>query len=225
VKSDLGSSFFNDFPKGNPCGHRWLDFGQQLIVRIISCVRHRGLDPFTGRIQAALEPRASRAYASPPISTRVAQAQALHLSAVQHPGGDTNTTTMPSSDYAAATGGALKLKGGAIDKKKKKKKPKPNPAESTADAQPASPSHSNSNSPPHKPRRSVSPSVIARTIRENGGRPKTDAERRHEEMRRKRLEEKVRKEGVKTHKEKVEELNKYLSGLSEHHDMPKIGPG
>lgn len=54
---------------------------------------------------------------------------------------------------------------------------------------------------------------------------KTDAERRFEEQRKKRLEERLRKEGVKTHKQRVEELNKYLSGLSEHHDMPKIGPG
>lgn len=55
---------------------------------------------------------------------------------------------------------------------------------------------------------------------------KTPAQIRQEEMKRKRLEEKFEKEGgVKTHKERVEELNKYLSGLSEHHDMPKIGPG
>jgi protein FAM32A len=33
------------------------------------------------------------------------------------------------------------------------------------------------------------------------------------------LHERLQKEGVKTHKQKVEELNKYLSGLSEHHDM------
>lgn len=39
------------------------------------------------------------------------------------------------------------------------------------------------------------------------------------------LEEKLRREGSKTHKERVEELNKYLSTLSEHHDMPRIGPG
>ena len=39
------------------------------------------------------------------------------------------------------------------------------------------------------------------------------------------LEERLKREGVKTHKERVEELNRYLSGLSEHHDMPKIGPG
>ena len=55
---------------------------------------------------------------------------------------------------------------------------------------------------------------------------KTPAQIRQEEMKRKRLEEKFGKEGgVKTHKERVEELNRYLSGLSEHHDMPKIGPG
>ena len=39
------------------------------------------------------------------------------------------------------------------------------------------------------------------------------------------LDERLQREGVKTHKEKVEELNKYLSKLSEHHDMPRIGPG
>lgn len=39
------------------------------------------------------------------------------------------------------------------------------------------------------------------------------------------LDDRLKREGVKTHKERVEELNKYLSGLSEHHDMPRIGPG
>jgi protein FAM32A len=41
----------------------------------------------------------------------------------------------------------------------------------------------------------------------------------------KQLDEKLKKEGAKTHKQRVEELNNYLSTLSEHHDMPKIGPG
>lgn len=35
----------------------------------------------------------------------------------------------------------------------------------------------------------------------------------------------VRPELLKTHKERVDELNAYLARLSEHHDMPKIGPG
>ncbi|KAH0827653.1 hypothetical protein FOPE_00111 [Fonsecaea pedrosoi] len=60
---------------------------------------------------------------------------------------------------------------------------------------------------------------------EGGGIVKTEAERRYEEQRRRRLEERLKREGVKTHKERVEELNRYLSSLSEHHDMPRIGPG
>ncbi|EEH48548.2 uncharacterized protein PADG_04627 [Paracoccidioides brasiliensis Pb18] len=48
---------------------------------------------------------------------------------------------------------------------------------------------------------------------------KTEAERKYEEARRKRLDERLKREGFKTHKERVEELNKYLSNLSEHHDM------
>jgi protein FAM32A len=39
------------------------------------------------------------------------------------------------------------------------------------------------------------------------------------------LHDRLAREGVKTHKQRVEELNKYLSTLSEHHDMPRIGPG
>ena len=39
------------------------------------------------------------------------------------------------------------------------------------------------------------------------------------------LSDRLAREGIKTHKERVEELNKYLSNLSEHHDMPRIGPG
>jgi len=33
------------------------------------------------------------------------------------------------------------------------------------------------------------------------------------------LDERLKREGIKTHKERVEELNRYLSNLSEHHDM------
>ncbi|KAF2643788.1 DUF1754-domain-containing protein [Massarina eburnea CBS 473.64] len=131
---------------------------------------------------------------------------------------------MPSSDYTTGGGGALKLKGaGGIDKKKKKKRPKPTTEASTSTSVTTA-------EPSHTPRRSISPDTAEKEIREasdapGGGRQKTEAEKRHDEQRRKRLEDRLKKEGIKTHKEKVEELNKYLSGLSEHHDMPKIGPG
>lgn len=132
---------------------------------------------------------------------------------------------MPSSDYVSAAGGALKLKGAGIDKKKKKKKPKPTTSDSAPATVDTTTKTRDSKSPTHTPHRSLSPDTAAREIKEAGGRQKTEAEKRHEEMRRKRLEDRLKKEGIKTHKEKVEELNKYLSGLSEHHDMPKIGPG
>lgn len=132
---------------------------------------------------------------------------------------------MPSSDYKSAAGGALKLKGAGIDKKKKKKKSKPTEGSSAPTSATAEASASRSKSLSNTPGRSLSPESAKTAIKEAGGRQKTEAEKRYDEMRRKRLEERLLKEGVKTHKEKVEELNKYLSGLSEHHDMPKIGPG
>jgi len=155
---------------------------------------------------------------------------------------------MPGSEYANVTGSALKLKSktgaGVTKPKKKKKKPTPNPTdEATAeDAQNRSSTPERqagrdraeaetvqSKSPDLKARRDgergLSPSLekeVADTRKEAG---KTEAERRYEERRRKRLDERLRREGVKTHKERVEELNRYLSKLSEHHDMPRIGPG
>ncbi|KAK9895939.1 DUF1754-domain-containing protein [Cystobasidium minutum MCA 4210] len=53
----------------------------------------------------------------------------------------------------------------------------------------------------------------------------TESERRYEEVRRKRLAEKVRKEAKKSHKDRVQEFNDKLERLSEHHDLPRIGPG
>ena len=159
--------------------------------------------------------------------------------------------TMPSSEYTSTTGGALKLKsktGAGITKPKKKKKPTPKPSDevSTEDAQSISTPDSKQR-PTSRDRAKTeteqSESLdlesrqdgeqtlsldmekeVADTRREDSG-GKTEAERRYEERRRKRLDERLRREGVKTHKERVEELNRYLSRLSEHHDMPRIGPG
>ena len=158
---------------------------------------------------------------------------------------------MPSSEYTSAAGGALKLKsktGAGVTKPKKKKKSatKPSDEASTEDAQRISTPDSSqrqtsrdqaeteteqSKHPDLESRqdseRTLSPGLereVADARREDGG-GKTEAERRHEERKRKRLDERLRREGVKTHKERVEELNRYLSRLSEHHDMPRIGPG
>jgi protein FAM32A len=81
-------------------------------------------------------------------------------------------------------------------------------------------------SPNQNPKQNEDPIQPRRDEYEETTTLKTPAELRHELQRRKRLEDRLRKEGgAKTHKQRVEELNRYLSGLSEHHDMPKIGPG
>lgn len=50
----------------------------------------------------------------------------------------------------------------------------------------------------------------------------TESEKRYEEVRKKRLAEKVRKEAKKSHKDRVQEFNTYLERLSEHHDLPRV---
>lgn len=57
------------------------------------------------------------------------------------------------------------------------------------------------------------------------GRKMTEAERKFEEVRKKRMHQRIAKEARTSHKEKVDAFNKYLGSLSEHHDIPKVGPG
>lgn len=155
---------------------------------------------------------------------------------------------MPSGDYSAVGGGALKLKGAKVQKKKKKRdksvlekslsategtlvqKDSPVATEKQADDGDAN----NDRPEDHVPSAN-----------------KTESERKYDEIRKKRVSIEApdtrnsehvkiltggqlqkmaessssRPELLKTHKERVEELNTYLSKLSEHHDMPKIGPG
>ncbi|PPJ54130.1 hypothetical protein CBER1_01056 [Cercospora berteroae] len=135
---------------------------------------------------------------------------------------------MPSSDYSSAIGGGLKLKGSSsgIDKSKKKKKKSSksnteadnNEKTSTKDPETSQSALQKALADTDEP----SKSPDATEITTYG---KTEAQRRYEERRKKRLEERLQREGVKTHKERVQELNKYLSTLSEHNDMPRIGPG
>ncbi|RSH95121.1 hypothetical protein EHS25_000207 [Saitozyma podzolica] len=57
---------------------------------------------------------------------------------------------------------------------------------------------------------------------EQGGRKMTEAERRYEEIQRRRREERVKKSAKMTHKDRVQEFNSKLDKLSEHHDIPRI---
>jgi protein FAM32A len=54
---------------------------------------------------------------------------------------------------------------------------------------------------------------------------RTEAEKRHDEKMRKLEEERLRKLAAKGYRERVKEFNDHLANLSEHHDIPKVGPG
>ncbi|KAI0852159.1 DUF1754-domain-containing protein [Daldinia vernicosa] len=134
---------------------------------------------------------------------------------------------MPVDDYVSAAGaGALKLKGGKIQKNKKKKKTKVSTLERSL-----TPGDSSAS----KPKDVEDPRQRDSKDPDDGDdgdivEQKTEAERRYEEANRKKMlkmleDPKIASEFRKTHKERVEGLNTYLSKLSEHHDMPKIGPG
>ncbi|EGO31050.1 hypothetical protein SERLADRAFT_376595 [Serpula lacrymans var. lacrymans S7.9] len=132
------------------------------------------------------------------------------------------------SDYDFRPGGSLKFKNGVADggivKKKKKSKSKSKLIgekererervkellfKDEDDVTSGSPQGSSRNSP-----------AIG-----GSSDKKTEAERRFEDVQRRRLADKVAKIAHKTHKDRVAELNAKLESLSEHHDIPKVGPG
>ncbi|KAK1718457.1 hypothetical protein BDP67DRAFT_574968 [Colletotrichum lupini] len=143
---------------------------------------------------------------------------------------------MPLDDYASAVGGGLKLKGAKVTKPKKKKRRDKTDLEKNLETGDQGGSSSSTALVKHREEpagdsksKSKKKGEDPDEDRDNddddegSGRvvQKTEAERRYEERKRKRLPPEL----LKTHKERVEELNTYLSKLSEHHDMPKIGPG
>ncbi|KAG0237148.1 hypothetical protein BGW42_001724 [Actinomortierella wolfii] len=114
------------------------------------------------------------------------------------------------ADYESVGGGALKFKGGGGVTKKKKKKLDPAKVKAALEDRDGSPASSSSSSSSSKPIRVIE---------------KTPAQLKFEEIQKKRQEEKVLKAAMKSHKEKVAELNKKLEEMTEHYDIPKVGPG
>ncbi|KAH6626900.1 hypothetical protein B0J18DRAFT_153929 [Chaetomium sp. MPI-SDFR-AT-0129] len=161
---------------------------------------------------------------------------------------------MPSDDYSSIARGPLRLKGAAGVTKKKKKKDKSKKDSSTTDLA-KSLSTGDDEARQREARsmeRSTDDTGLgddedggaklweeredgegidaAEQDNEEDEEAKTETERRFAEAKRKRLKEltesgRIRPELLKTHKQRVEELNAHLARLSEHHDMPKIGPG
>ena len=53
----------------------------------------------------------------------------------------------------------------------------------------------------------------------------TESERKFREAQEKRMGKKAKELASKSHREKIEDFNTKLSQLSEHNDMPRVGPG
>ncbi|KAF8641169.1 hypothetical protein AX17_000804 [Amanita inopinata Kibby_2008] len=129
------------------------------------------------------------------------------------------------SDYNVRPGGSLKFKGGVSDggivKKKKKKSKSKQEEELQVERERAKElalKQEVSSISPQGSSRS-SPAIVGSSSK------KTEAEKRFEEVQRLRLAQRVTKLATKTHKDRVNEFNTHLESLSEHHDIPKVGPG
>ncbi|GAA5822099.1 hypothetical protein JCM11251_004857 [Rhodosporidiobolus azoricus] len=127
---------------------------------------------------------------------------------------------MPAEDYKLVSKGGLKLKGsgGAVDPTKKKKKKSSSSKKAREGEELAGGAASGSG-------REDSPVVGGSSSSSRVADGKTEAQRRFEEVQRKRLLDKAAKAAAKSHKDRVAEFNEKLENLSEHYDIPKVGPG
>ncbi|CAN1298669.1 Protein FAM32A-like, partial [Linum perenne] len=53
----------------------------------------------------------------------------------------------------------------------------------------------------------------------------TAAERRYIEQRERLDRHSMAKEANKSHRDRIQDFNQYLANMSEHYDIPKVGPG
>ncbi|KAG6817981.1 hypothetical protein H0H87_012449 [Tephrocybe sp. NHM501043] len=126
------------------------------------------------------------------------------------------------SAYDIRPGGSLKLKGGVAEggivKKKKKKSKSKSASEKDQDREKVKKLLFRED----EESRSLSGSGSNSPTPSSGSSRKTEAEKRFEEVQKRRLAERVAKLASKTHKDRVSEFNNHLESLSEHHDIPKL---
>lgn len=54
---------------------------------------------------------------------------------------------------------------------------------------------------------------------------RTESEKKFDQIQRLRMKDRVKNQAKLSHKDKVNQFNQHLDRLSEHHDLPKVGPG
>ncbi|XP_020522612.1 protein FAM32A isoform X2 [Amborella trichopoda] len=133
------------------------------------------------------------------------------------------------SEYESVVKGKLKLKGKALDvkvgglkKKKKKSKSSYESISQTTLSELSSGTQELSSEPTHeesedKMESEVNPSLYDDHL--------TPAERRYIEQRANLDVNRLAKEADKSHRDRIQDFNQYLANLSEHYDIPKVGPG
>ena len=116
--------------------------------------------------------------------------------------------------FENVVGGKLKLKGAAIekpDKKKKKKKKKKDKKRDYVELNETDEEEDDGLETKMKEERKLD--------------TRTEAEKAHEERSRQQRRKRIVEQAELSHKDKVKLFNEKLAKLSEHHDIPKVGPG
>ncbi|GLI67360.1 hypothetical protein VaNZ11_011538 [Volvox africanus] len=123
-------------------------------------------------------------------------------------------------------GGKLKLKGGeplkAAGGVKKKKKQEEKALTAASGVPEQDPGPGTNDDTAEKTRKAIHGYELDPNAVEDH---RTEAEKRYEGRFRKVEEQMCKKAASKSHRERVKEFNEYLAQLSEHHDIPKVGPG
>ncbi|KAH6776835.1 7-dehydrocholesterol reductase-like protein [Perilla frutescens var. hirtella] len=130
------------------------------------------------------------------------------------------------SEYENVVGGKLKLKGKALDvkaggvKKKKKHKKQYEEISQAVESESAELSTDLDKEETGDANKSTGDERSA-----NWDDNLTPAERRYMEQRERIDSHKLAKTSNKSHRDRIEDFNQYLANMSEHYDIPKVGPG
>ena len=136
--------------------------------------------------------------------------------------------------YENVVGGKLKLKGTALDvqsgnKKRKKKKDKLHLKQLLATITQETTSNVADNGAEsalgEEQRKHEDMGDDERLQHDDAEDHRTAAEKRYQEQKLQLDLQRLKKVAKKSHRERVGEFNQYLANLSEHYDIPKVGPG
>ncbi|XP_050380230.1 uncharacterized protein LOC126797611 [Argentina anserina] len=135
------------------------------------------------------------------------------------------------SAYENVVGGKLKLKGKALDvkaagiKKKKKHKKHQEQLSLVTDKELAAGGSTEELTNPDE--EDMNDDNKSREDRKGASYDEylTPAERRYIEQREQIDNHKLAKTANKSHRDRIQDFNQYLANMSEHYDIPKVGPG